>query len=138
MNVFSAGTDSSAATERYGICGYEVPVKCLVYVNAWAIGRDPEAWKNPEKFCPERFIGSFIDYKGQHFELIPFGAGKRTCPGMRMGVATVELAFANILYKFDWEMTTGMNEEDLDFEALPGITTHKKNDLVLVAKKIVD
>ncbi|KAK8985411.1 hypothetical protein V6N11_068668 [Hibiscus sabdariffa] len=167
MNVFSAGTDSSAATviwvmsflmknrnclkrtqaevrdligkkEKCSIGGYEVPAKCLVYVNAWAIGRDPEAWENPEEFCPERFIGSSIDYKGQHFELIPFGAGRRTCPGMRMGVATVELALANLLYKFDWEIPTGMNEEDLDFDALSGITTHKKNDLVLMARKVAD
>ncbi|KAK8991911.1 hypothetical protein V6N11_044808 [Hibiscus sabdariffa] len=67
---------------------------------------------------PERFIGSSIDYKGLHFELIPFGAGRRICPGMRMGVATVELALANLLYKFDWEMPAGMTEEDIDFDAL--------------------
>ncbi|KAK8527662.1 hypothetical protein V6N12_054867 [Hibiscus sabdariffa] len=123
---------------KCSIGGYEIPAKCLVYVNAWAIGRDPEAWENPEEFCPERFIGSSIDYKGQHFELIPFGAGRRICPGMRMGVATVELALANLLYKFDWEMPTGMNVKDIDFDVLPGITTHKKNDLILVARKIDD
>ncbi|KAK8527657.1 hypothetical protein V6N12_054862 [Hibiscus sabdariffa] len=121
---------------KCSIGGYEVPAKCMVHVNAWAIGRDPEVWENPQEFCPERFIGSSIDYKGQHFELIPFGAGRRICPGMRMGVATVELALANLLYKFDREMPTGMNEEDLDLDALPGITTHKKIDLILVARKI--
>ncbi|KAK8527655.1 hypothetical protein V6N12_054860 [Hibiscus sabdariffa] len=63
---------------------------------------------------------------------------KRTCPGMRMGVATVELALANLLYKFDWEMPPGMNVEDLDLDALPGIAIHKKNDLILVARKIED
>ncbi|KAK8527650.1 hypothetical protein V6N12_054855 [Hibiscus sabdariffa] len=123
---------------KCSIGGYEVPAKSLVHVNAWAIGRDPEVWENPEEFCPERFIDSSVDYKGQHFELIPFGAGRRICPGMRMGVAAVELALANLLYKFDWEMPTGMNEDDLDFDALPGITTHKKNDLILVARKIDD
>ncbi|KAL4309893.1 hypothetical protein GQ457_01G002350 [Hibiscus cannabinus] len=121
---------------KCSIAGYEVPAKSMVHVNAWAIGRDPEVWENPEEFCPERFIGSSIDFKGQHFKLIPFGAGRRTCPGMRMGVATVELALANLLYKFDWEMPTGMNEDDLDLDALPGITTHKKIDLILVARKI--
>ncbi|KAK8527646.1 hypothetical protein V6N12_054851 [Hibiscus sabdariffa] len=129
---------SRETLRRCNIGGYEVPAKSLVHVNAWAIGRDPEVWENPEEFCPERFIGSSIDYKGQHFELIPFGAGRRICPGMRMGVATVELALANLLYKFDWEMPPGMNEDDLDFDALPGIATHKKNDLILVAKKIYD
>ncbi|MBA0784593.1 hypothetical protein Gotri_027416, partial [Gossypium trilobum] len=133
MNLFIAGTDTSAATiiwvmsflmknpklqpiapllvprETLRKCniggyGYDIPAKTLVYVNAWAIGKDPETWENPEEFYPERFIGSPIDYKGQHFELIPFGAGRRVCPGMHMGVAVVELALANLLYKFDWEM----------------------------------
>ncbi|KAL4308607.1 hypothetical protein GQ457_01G002460 [Hibiscus cannabinus] len=121
---------------KCSIGGYEVPAKSLVHVNAWAIGRDPEAWENPEEFCPERFIGSSIDYKGQHFELIPGGAGRRKCPGIRMGVATVELVLANLLYKFDWEMPPGMNVEDLDLDSLPGIAIHKKNELILVARKI--
>ncbi|KAL4291442.1 hypothetical protein GQ457_14G020680 [Hibiscus cannabinus] len=117
---------------------YEIPAKSLVFVNAWAIGRDPGAWENPQEFRPERFIDSSIDYKGLHFELIPFGAGRRICPGMRMGVATVELALANLLYKFDWEMPAGMTEEDIDFDALPGVTAHKKTHLILVARKIGD
>ncbi|PPD92033.1 hypothetical protein GOBAR_DD11020 [Gossypium barbadense] len=116
--------------------GYDIPAKTLVYVNAWAIGKDPETWENPEEFYPERFIGSPIDYKGQHFELIPFGAGRRVCPGMHMGVAVVELALANLLYKFDWEMPIAMSKEDIDFDALPGLATHKKNPLILVARKI--
>ncbi|PPR94687.1 hypothetical protein GOBAR_AA25984 [Gossypium barbadense] len=120
------------------IGGYEVPTKALVYVNAWAIGRDPEAWENPEEFYPERFIGSSIDFKGLNFELIPFGAGRRVCPGMHMGVAAVELALANLLYKFDWELLPEMNKEDIDFDVVPGLTTHKKNDLILLAKKIHD
>ncbi|KAL4309113.1 hypothetical protein GQ457_01G002440 [Hibiscus cannabinus] len=123
---------------KSSIGGYDVPAKCLVYVNAWAIGRDPDVWGNPEEFCPERFIGSSIDFKGQHFELLAFGAGRRMCPGMRMGITIVELALANLLYKFDWEMPAGMNVKDIDFDVLPGITSHKKNDLILVARKIDD
>ncbi|WRX31343.1 Cytochrome P450 - like 10 [Theobroma cacao] len=107
---------------KCSIGGYDIPAKTLVYVNAWAVGRDPEAWENPEEFYPERFIGSFIDYKGLDFELIPFGAGRRGCPGIHMGVVTVELALANLLYKFDWEMPTGMNKEDLDFDVIPDST----------------
>ncbi|EOY14954.1 Cytochrome P450 [Theobroma cacao] len=121
---------------KCNISGYEIPAKTLVYVNAWAVGRDSEVWENPKEFYPERFIGSSVDYKGLNFELIPFGAGRRICPGIHMGVASVELALANLLYKFDWEMPTGMNKEDLDFEVVPGITVHKKNALCLVASKI--
>lgn len=116
--------------------GYAIPAKTLVFVNAWAIGRDPEAWENPEEFYPERFISSSIDYKGLDFELIPFGAGRRGCPGIYMGIATVELALANLLYKFDWELPVGMNKDDLDFEVIPGITMHKKKALCLVASNI--
>ncbi|KAA3488920.1 cytochrome P450 71A1-like [Gossypium australe] len=124
--------------ETLGKCnigGYNVPAKTLVFVNAWAIGKDLETWENPEEFSPERIIGCSIDYKGLHFELVPFGAGRRICPGMRMRVATVDLALANLLYNFDWEMPIGMKKDDLDFEALPGITAHKKNALILIAKK---
>ncbi|TYH78947.1 hypothetical protein ES332_D03G026500v1 [Gossypium tomentosum] len=123
---------------KCNIGGYDIPAKTLVYVNAWEIGKDPETWENPEEFYPERFIGSPIDYKGQHFELIPFGAGRRVCPGMHMGVAVVELALANLLYKFDWEMPIAMTKEDIDFDVKPGITARKKYPLILVARKIYD
>ncbi|TXG52100.1 hypothetical protein EZV62_021269 [Acer yangbiense] len=123
-------------TEKCILEGYEIQAKTLVFVNTWAIGRDPEVWENPEEFYPERFVGSSIDIKGQHFELAPFGAGRRICPGMHMGIATVELALANLLYKFDWEMPVGIKKEDLDFDVLPGITMHKKNVLQLIAKNM--
>ncbi|KAL5778165.1 hypothetical protein ACOSP7_011091 [Xanthoceras sorbifolium] len=128
--------DPRKTTKKCILNGYEIPSKTLVFVNAWAIGRDPEVWDNPEKFYPERFIGSSIDMKGQHFELIPFGAGRRICPGLHMGIATVELALANLLYKFNWEMPVGFKKEDLDFNVLPGITMYKKNVLRLMAKNM--
>ncbi|XVE94597.1 hypothetical protein REPUB_Repub02eG0022200 [Reevesia pubescens] len=115
---------------------YEIPAKTLVYVNAWAIGRNPESWENPENFDPDRFLDSPIDYKGLDFELIPFGAGRRRCPGIYMGTQTIELPLANLLYQFDWEMPIGMNKEDLDFDVIPGITTHKKNALCLIAREV--
>lgn len=122
--------------ERCNINGYEIQPRTLVYVNAWAIARDPENFEDPEEFYPERFIGSSIDFKGNDFELIPFGAGRRMCPAMHMGVVTLQLSLANLLHSFDWDVPSGMNKEDLlDTQVKPGITMHKKNDLYLVAKK---
>ncbi|TXG52096.1 hypothetical protein EZV62_021265 [Acer yangbiense] len=126
-----------STTEKCNLEGYEIPAKTLVFVNAFAIGRDPEAWENAEEFNPDRFIGSCIDLKGQNFELVPFGGGRRSCPGIYMGIAMVELALANLLHKFDWELPAGMKKEDLDFEVLPGITMHKKNTLFLIARNYI-
>ena len=124
------------AIQKCIVEGYEIPAKTRVFVNAWAIGRDPEAWQNPEEFYPERFVDSCIDFKGQNFELIPFGAGRRICPGLNMGIVTVELALANLLYKFDWEMPPGLKSHD--FDVLPGLAMHKKNVLSLRAKYHVE
>ncbi|CAI0399173.1 unnamed protein product [Linum tenue] len=118
--------------------GYKILAKTTVYVNAWAIGRDPEAWgESTEEFKPERFMQKSIDMKGTEFGLIPFGAGRRMCPGIHIGLVTVELSLANLLYGFDWEMPVGTKREDLDMEVSPGLTMHKKNALWLVPKKCV-
>ncbi|KAI7733768.1 hypothetical protein M8C21_015231 [Ambrosia artemisiifolia] len=118
--------------ERCVLEGYEIPKKTLVYVNAWAIGRDPKCWERPEEFEPERFMGSNVDFKGADFELIPFGAGRRGCPGLLMGTTTVELALSNLVYSFDWEVPEGT--KDIDTLKTEGIAMHKKNALQLMAK----
>ncbi|KAG5053853.1 hypothetical protein JHK85_006363 [Glycine max] len=116
------------------IDGYEIPAKTIVYVNAWAIHRDPKAWKDPEEFLPERFLDNTIDFRGQDFELIPFGAGRRICPGVSMATATLDLILANLLNSFDWDLPAGMKKEDIDTEVLPGLAQHKKNPLCVLAK----
>ncbi|WMV48388.1 hypothetical protein MTR67_041773 [Solanum verrucosum] len=117
--------------------GYEIKPTTIIYVNAWAIARDPEIWENPEEFIPERFLNSDIDFKGQNFELIPFGAGRRGCPAMALGVANVELVLSNLLYAFDWELPCGMKREDIDTDVLPGLTMHKKKPLCLVPQNFL-
>lgn len=121
-------------TEKCTIEGYEIQAKSFAIVNAWAIGRDPECWENSEEFRPERFLNSAIDYKGQDYELIPFGAGRRICPGLNMGIASVEVILANLLYSFEWEMPPGLKRKEIDIEVLPGITMQKKIPLCLLAK----
>ncbi|XP_073155206.1 6,7,8-trihydroxycoumarin synthase-like [Henckelia pumila] len=111
--------------------GYTIPPKTLLYINAWAIARDPQCWENPNEFLPERFLNSSIDVIGQDFEVIPFGAGRRGCPGISMGLAAVDIMLANLVYSFDWELPKGVSKEDIDYDVLPGITMHKKNPLCL-------
>ncbi|CAL5189797.1 unnamed protein product [Lathyrus oleraceus] len=114
------------------IDGYDIPIKTKVIVNAWAIGRDPKYWTEPERFYPERFIGSSIDYKGGSFEYIPFGAGRRMCPGITFGLMNVELALALLLYHFDWKLPNGMKGEDLDMSEQFGATIKRRDDLYLI------
>nr|GMC47487.1 cytochrome P450 83B1-like [Ipomoea batatas] len=118
------------------IDGYEIKQNMLVIVNAWAIARDPKYWKNPHEFYPERFLDTSVDYKGQDFEFIPFGAGRRMCPGMALGAASVQLGLANLLYAFNWELPSGLKKEEIDTNVLPGLTMHKKTPLCLIAKKV--
>ncbi|KAG9447251.1 hypothetical protein H6P81_013379 [Aristolochia fimbriata] len=113
--------------------GYTIPAKAQIFVNARAIGLDPKCWECPEEFRPERFLNSPIDYKGQHFELIPFGAGRRGCPGINFATPTVELTLANLLHRFDWEFPPGMGIADLDMKEAIGMTTQKRIPLQLVA-----
>ncbi|XP_039133154.1 cytochrome P450 71A1-like [Dioscorea cayenensis subsp. rotundata] len=116
--------------------GYKIPAKTRVLINAWAIGRDPKSWDAPEEFIPERFINSDLDFRGQDFEFIPFGVGRRICPGMQFAVATIEFALANLVHHFDWEMPKGLSAEDLNMDEAQGLTMHRKYPLVLVAKKV--
>jgi cytochrome P450 len=121
--------------EECEIDGYTIPVKTKVMVNAWAIGRDPEHWKDADSFYPERFENSDVDYLGSNYEFIPFGSGRRICPGMTFGLANVELPLANLLYHFDWKLPSGMKPEDVDMTEDFGASLRIKNNLHVVARR---
>ncbi|KAF2313543.1 hypothetical protein GH714_011567 [Hevea brasiliensis] len=114
------------------INGYHIPAKTKVLINTWAIGRDPKYWIQAEEFHPERFINSSIDYKGIDFEYLPFGSGRRICPGISMGLANVELPLAQLLYHFDWKLASGLKPEELDMTEANGLTIRKKENLYLL------
>ncbi|CAL5053941.1 unnamed protein product [Urochloa decumbens] len=121
------------------VLGYEVPPGATVLVNVWALGRDERYWPggDAEAFRPERFEADAggevagVEFKGADFELLPFGAGRRMCPGMAFGLANVELALASLLFHFDWEVPGLDDPTGLDMTEAFGITAKRKGDLLL-------
>ncbi|KAG6497038.1 hypothetical protein ZIOFF_044923 [Zingiber officinale] len=125
------------AKEACQVLDYEVPAGTRVVINAWALGRDPLYWgSDAERFRPERFEDSEVDYKGNHLEFVPFGAGRRICPGMAFGMATVDLVLAQLLFHFDWKLPGGGEgntaAEELDMTEAFGATVVRKEELRLV------
>ncbi|GMN75511.1 hypothetical protein TIFTF001_056849, partial [Ficus carica] len=115
------------------IGGYHVPANTRVFINAWAIQRDPSLWEKPEEFIPERFKSSSVDIKGHDIELVVFGCGRRGCPGLAFGVASTEYIIANLLYWFDWKLPDdSAAPEDLDMSEIFGLSVSKKVPLHLV------
>jgi len=115
------------------IGGYEVNKGSMVVINAWAMARNPKYWDNPEEFRPTRFENTTCDYKGSEFHYLPFGSGRRMCPGLSFGVAVLELIVARLLYYFDWSLPGKMLPEELDMDITVGATAKRRNQLHLVA-----
>ncbi|XP_019198315.1 PREDICTED: premnaspirodiene oxygenase-like [Ipomoea nil] len=118
--------------EETVVCGYTIPAKARVLINAWAISRDPQYWEDPNSFIPERFEKNSADFMGNHFEFLPFGAGRRICPGLVFGFANTLSPLANLLYHFDWSFISGITANTLDMTEMIGLTAGRKNDLFLI------
>ncbi|KAJ4794525.1 Cytochrome P450 [Rhynchospora pubera] len=120
--------------ETCQLLGYTIPSGARVVINAWALGRDPDYWDDAEKFKPERFENCAADFKGNNLEFVPFGAGRRICPGMDFGLAVVEVALTRLLLHFDWELPNGAKPEDLDMTETYGTVSARKQPLYLIPK----
>ncbi|KAL3745647.1 hypothetical protein ACJRO7_014722 [Eucalyptus globulus] len=118
------------------IRGYDIPRGTITFINVTAISTDPKSWENPEEFRPERFLNSSIDFKGQNYGFLPFGSGRRGCPGINFGVVIVELAMANLLHRFNWKLPEGMSADDIDMEESYGLSAHKRTPLCLIATPV--
>ncbi|KAL0330834.1 UNVERIFIED_CONTAM: cytochrome [Sesamum angustifolium] len=121
-----------ACREECEVEGYTIPLKAKVMVNTWAMGRDPSYWPQPENFKPERFEENSTDYLGAHYQYLPFGSGRRICPGMTFGLANVELPLAQLLYHFDWTLPHGTKPSDMDMADAEGIAVGRKHNLLVI------
>ncbi|WVY92565.1 hypothetical protein V8G54_031653 [Vigna mungo] len=113
------------ATEACNVNGYYIPKNTRLNVNIWAIGRDPNVWSNPLEFNPERFLkgkNGKVDPTGVHFELIPFGAGRRICAGYRMAILLIQYILGTLVHSFDWKLP---NDQELSMDEAFGLTLQK-------------
>ena len=123
-------------TENCIIGGYHVPKGTRLITNAWKIQRDPRIWSDPLKFMPERFLTTQknIDFRGRHFEFIPFGSGRRACPGTSFGLQVVHLALASFLHMF--KISNSSNAQ-VDMTESSGLTSIKATPLeVLITPRL--
>ncbi|KAG6502218.1 flavonoid 3'-monooxygenase CYP75B137-like [Zingiber officinale] len=118
--------------------GYSVPAGARVFVNVWAIHRDPEVWEDPLEFRPERFADGGEagkrgwDFSGNDFRYLPFGSGRRICAGVAMAELMVSYMVATLVHSFEWRAPEGIGKEAADMEEKFGIVMKKARPLVLV------
>ncbi|KAK7358292.1 hypothetical protein VNO77_00219 [Canavalia gladiata] len=115
--------------ESITINGYYIKKKTRVIINAWAIGRDHNVWSNnAETFYPERFMNRKINRQGD-FEFIPFGSGRRGCPGIQMGLVMVRLVVAQLVHCFHWELPSNVTAANLNMEEKFGLSIPRAEQL---------
>jgi cytochrome P450 len=113
--------------------GFHIPKESRIFINTWAIGRDPKIWsENAEDFYPERFMSKNIDLRGKDFELLPFGSGRRGCPGMYLGLIHIRLVVAQLVHCFDWDLPNVLSVGELDMTEKFGVTLPRANHLLAV------
>ncbi|XP_048527307.1 cytochrome P450 98A1-like [Triticum urartu] len=126
------------ASASVKVDGYNIPKGADVTVNVWAVARNPDVWRNPLEYRPERFLEESIDIKGGDFRVLPFGAGRRVCPGAQLGINLVASMIGHLLHHFEWSLPEGTMPEDVDMMESPGIVMFMSTPLQAVAKPRLD
>ncbi|RCV30884.1 hypothetical protein SETIT_6G132000v2 [Setaria italica] len=117
--------------------GYRIPKNTNVLVNAWAINRNAQAWPDPHKFIPERFLdGETRSHVGQDFDMIPFGLGRRICPGMPLAMKMIPLILGTLLHRFDWELPAEVKESGIDMKEKCGVVLTLVTPLKAIPREI--
>ncbi|CAM6116413.1 unnamed protein product [Calypogeia fissa] len=119
------------STEDCEIEGFHIPAGIQVIINSWGIQRDPAVWERPLEFDPNRFLNSTTDFRGQDFELLPFGSGRRMCPGMNLGLLMLTYPLSVLVHALDWALPDGQKPEELDMSERFGLVLHKKVPLTV-------
>lgn len=122
------------AIEDCEVMQYTIPKDTQVFVNVWAIARDPTIWETPLSFKPERFLNSNVSYKGNDFQYLPFGSGRKICAGMPMAIRQVQMTLASLVHKFEWCLPDTVKPEEIDMNEKFGVTLLKLNPLVVIPK----
>ncbi|GKD06830.1 probable (S)-N-methylcoclaurine 3'-hydroxylase isozyme 2 [Tanacetum coccineum] len=122
------------AMQTCEVMGYTIPKDSQIMVNVWAISHDPSIWDDPCSFKPERFMGSNMSYKGKDFEFLPFGSGRRMCPGESMASKKILLIVASLVRNFDWFLPDNMNLKEINMDEELDIVLHKKESLHVMFK----
>nr|XP_043622539.1 cytochrome P450 76T24-like [Erigeron canadensis] len=124
------------AIQNVDIQGFIVPKNAQILCNVWAMGRDPDIWPNPEVFMPERFLDVEIDFKGQDFELIPFGTGRRICPGLNFAHRMLHIVLGSLIQNYDWRLERNKRPYDLDMGEKFGLTLQRNVPLMAIPIKL--
>ena len=114
------------------VAGYNVPANTHLFINLWAVNRDPEHWENPLDFRPERFEDNMLEVRGQHFHFLPFGSGRRMCPGISLGLLLVHTTLGSMIQCFDWKAGKDGNLTSVDMEEKVGLLLAKASQLLCV------
>ncbi|KAK7271270.1 hypothetical protein RJT34_27021 [Clitoria ternatea] len=132
LRLYPAGSFTTRESiEDTMVHGYHIKKKSRILVNQWAIGRDPKVWSDDvDVFYPERFMNSNIDIRGNDLKLLPFGSGRRSCPGINLALASVNLVVSQLVHCFDWKLPFGMNPDDLDMSEEFGISMPRAKQLL--------
>ncbi|OVA05853.1 Cytochrome P450 [Macleaya cordata] len=118
-----------AVTEDLCLDGYVVPKEATVNFMVAEIGRDPKLWNDPTEFKPERFLssGEVFDITGsREIKMMPFGAGRRICPGLGLATLHLEYFVANLVREFEWTARIG---DDVDLSEKQELSITMKNPL---------
>ncbi|KAI3934086.1 hypothetical protein MKW92_029804 [Papaver armeniacum] len=136
------------------VAGYDIPAKTWLFVNVWSINRNPSYWKDPLEFRPERFMMSLTqnsalhegvndkcdqyrpsrmnrDVRGQHFDLLPFGTGRRGCPGTGLSLLEGPTVLAAIIQCLDWKVVGINGSNVVDMTERPGVIVPMANPIIL-------